>query len=85
MALTVVLCTAILGEYCDVSSALRSACLMHRNFIQPNIYISSSFRKKELLLLLLTKINKRLMLCVVKKFLFLTRRGDIDHFVVLLH
>lgn len=80
-----IFCTATLGVYCDLFSALRIALLIFKNFIHPNIYISNSFRKREHLLLILVKINKRPILCVVKMFLFLTRREDIDHSVVLLH
>lgn len=69
-------CTSIPGVYCNLFSALRVAHLIRKNFIQPNIYASNSFRRRELLLLILIKINKRSVLCVVKKLMFLTRAGD---------
>lgn len=72
-----IFCTATLA-------ALRIARLIHNNFTHPNIDISNSFRKKEFILLNLIKINESSILYVVKKFLFLTRRGDIDHSVFLL-
>lgn len=59
--------------FCDLFSAIRIAHLIRKDFIHPNIYTSNSFRRRELLLLILIKINKRSILCVVKKFLFLTR------------
>jgi len=85
MALTMIFCTATSGVYCYLLSGLRIAHLIRKNLVDPNIYISNSSRKRDLLLLILIKINKRPILCVVNKFLFSTVRGDIDRSVFLLH
>lgn len=65
---------SIPGVLCNLFSALRVAHLIHKSFIHPNIYTSNSFKRRELLLILI-KINEISVLCVMK-FLFLTRAGD---------
>lgn len=57
MASVMSFCTAVPGVLCNLFSALRVAHLIHKSFIHPNIYTSNSFRRRELLLLILIKIN----------------------------